>query len=383
MKKLIRIQAGQSRIIEGKIFEKELELQEIVKDHPELIPLDELGEDIKPILIIGREFSLGDAGLVDLLGIDIAGLLTIIEFKLEKNTMIREAVAQTLEYAANLWGMSYPELERKSLAYFGGDRCTIPDLKSAKSLEQALAWHHKRTTQEGDIPFSGEEFKNKVATNLNKGEFRLILFCDEVDSRTKKAVEYVHTLSRFDFYCATAEFYDDAGVQYIRPIMVTKEREDKQTEKQHAGKITYDEFIKAIPSVFQDYIPIYQGFIKDFDKISGKISWGTKGFAAYFPTSGDPLRLFEAYPDDIWIITKVGLGKYNEMLSFEAKQDFEESLKEMPHFKKALTTQGRLCKVKFNDISPSDIENLLKFYFGWHKKWFLDGKEISSREKPD
>lgn len=377
MKKLIKIQAGQSKIIEGKTFEKEKELQEIVKNHPELIPLDELGEDVKPILIIGREFSLGEAGLVDLLGIDVNGLLTIIEFKLEKNTLIREAVAQTLEYAANLWGMPYPELEQKCLAYFRSDRCTVPELKPVRSLEQALAWHHRKTTQEGEIPFDGDEFKEKVAANLSKGEFRLILFCDEVDSRTKKAVEYVHTLSHFDFYCASAEFFDDAGIQFIRPIMVTKEREDKQTEKRHAGKISYDDFIKTIPGAFQSFVPVYERFVEMFDEIAGKISWGTKGFAAYFPASDKGIRLFEAYPADIWIITKVGLEKYGNMIPLVARQDYEASMKEMSHFKKALITQGKLCKIKYSDISPADLEHLLKFCFDWHKKWFVDVKEIA------
>jgi hypothetical protein len=378
MKKLIRIQAGQSKIIEGKTFQKELELQEIVKSHPELIPLDELGEDIKPMLIIGREFSVGDAGLVDLLGIDVTGLLTVIEFKLEKNTTIREAVAQTLEYAANLWGMSYQELENKCLAYFRSDRCSIPDLKTAKSLEQALAWHHKRTTPDGDVPFNGEDFKNRVIENLNKGEFRLILFCDEVDSRTKKAVEYIHTLARFDFYCASAEFFDDSGIQYIRPIMVTKERDDKSTEKRHAGKTSYNEFMIAVSENNRDFVPIYQKFAEAFEEISGRISWGTKGFAAYFPTSGGQLRLFEGYPDDIWIITKVGLEKYSDQVPPEAKLELEESLKSMPHFKKVLAAQGRLNRIRLSEISPADLDNLFGVYLNWHKKWFLDGKEMSS-----
>ncbi len=380
MKRLIKIQSGLSKIIEGKTFEKEIELQEVVKDHPELIPLDELGEDIKPMLIIGREFSVGDAGLVDLLGIDVTGLLTVIEFKLEKNTTIREAVAQTLEYAANLWGMSYLELENKCLAFFRSDRCSITDLKAVKSLEQALAWHHKKTSQDGDVPFNGEDFKNRVIEYLNKGEFRLILFCDEVDSRTKKAVEYIHTLARFDFYCASAEFFDDSGIQYIRPIMVTKERDDRSSGKRHAGKTSYDEFIMAVSEHDRDYVPSYQKFVEVFESISGRISWGTKGFAAYFPTPSGQLKLFEGYPDDVWVITKVGLEKYSEQIPQEAKLNLEDALKSMPHFKKALAAQGRLTRVRFSELSPADLDQLFKAYFSWHAKWFLEGREKPTGE---
>lgn len=374
MKKLIRIQNGKSKVIEANHFEKELELQEIVKKHPELIPLDELGEDTKPILIIGREFPLSDAGFIDLLGIDTSGLITIIEFKLEKNTDIRKAVAQTLEYAANLWGMSYDELDKKCRDFFRSDRCAIPELKDKKTLAQAVALHHKKTCQESDESFAEDDFRNLVATNLIKGEFRLILFCDEVDSRTKKAVEYVHTLSRFDFYCAVAEFYNDEGSQYIRSYLVTKEREDKQIEKQHAGKITFNEFIQTFPEKFKNYITIYQKFSEDISKINGYLSMGTKGFGAYFPTDKKPIKLFEGYPDDIWIMTKAGLAKQEEVVSSKAAQEFEESLNKLPLFRDALQAPGRLFRIKLNKINPKEFENLLLFYFSWHKKWFADKK---------
>ena len=375
MKKLVRIERGQAQVIEPKIFEKEQELQEIVKNYPELIPLEEIGEEFEPILIIGHEFSLGDAGFVDLLGIDASGLLTIIEFKLGKNADIRKAVAQTIEYAANFWGMTYHELDQKARDYFQSERCPITELKGKKTLSQAVAWHQKRTIKDDEGAFSEDDFRNTVSTNLVKGQFRLILFCDEVDSRTQRTVEYLHALSRYDFYCASAEFFDDAGVQFIRPFLVTEERDDKQTGKQHAGKISFEEFIQSIPDEFKRFVPIYQKFSEELPKINGHLSMGTKGFGAYFPLRENPLKFFDGYPDDIWIITKAGLEKRGENIPSEAKLELEDYLKKTPHFKEALSAPGGLLRFKFNKIGPAELEDLLNYYLSWHKKWFADVNE--------
>lgn len=372
MKRLVKISGGQSQVLEGKVFERERELQEIVKNHPEIIPLEELGEEFKPILIIGQEFPLGDAGFVDLIGVDDSGLITIIEFKLEKNTDIRKAVAQTLEYAANLWEMSYDDLDRKACEYFRSDRCADPEQKEKKSLAEAICWHHKKTIQDEGEGYSEADFKTALSTNLRKGQFRLMLFCDEVDARTKRTVEYLHTLSRYDFYCASANFFQDGSVQLITPFLVTKERDDKKSGKQHAGKITFEEFLRSIPEQHAKFRPIYEKFNDDLVNINGYLSMGTKGFGAYFPARESFIKLFEGYPDDVWIITKSGMAKKEELIPHEAMLDFEESMKKMPHFKEALIAQGKHLRYRFSKITPENFENLLRFYFLWRQKWFAN-----------
>jgi RecB family endonuclease NucS len=99
---LIKIQNNKAQKLISRAFENEANLQEQVKRYPQIIPLEELDENYKPLLIIGREFPLKNAGSIDLLGIDVDGLITLLEFKLEKNTDMRKVVAQTIEYAANL-----------------------------------------------------------------------------------------------------------------------------------------------------------------------------------------------------------------------------------------------------------------------------------------
>lgn len=149
---LVKIADGKSEILKPELFDKEVILQEIVKKHPEIIPLEEIDESYDQLLIIGREFNVEKAGSIDLLAIDTTGLLTIIEFKLDKNTDIRKVVAQTIEYAANIWEMSYDVLDKKVQEYFNSNRCDIKELKS-KTLVQAVRWHYKKEKKEDDSEF--------------------------------------------------------------------------------------------------------------------------------------------------------------------------------------------------------------------------------------
>jgi hypothetical protein len=281
MGRLVKIRDNKMEIIEATTFERELDLQEIVKRFPGIIPLDEIDEEFKPILVIGREFNIKDVGSIDLLGIDILGLITIIEFKLEKNSDIRKVVAQNIEYAANLWEMTYDNLDSGVRNYLNSNRNEILDLRG-KSLSQAVDWHYKRTKSDEDEEFSHEEFIKAVTSNLQKGQFRLIIFCDKVDDRTKRTVEYLNQLSRYDIYCASADFFESDGAQFIKPYLITKDRDGISGGKQHAGKISFEEYIESIPREFKEHGNAIVDFHEKLKSVNGFLSMGTKGFGAYF-----------------------------------------------------------------------------------------------------
>src|SRR3989344_8145326 len=99
---IIISQKGKPAIkIDKSSFEKEGYLQEYLYDNPELIPIYEIDEDIK-LLIVAREFQT-NSGPIDALALDKNGQLYIIETKLYKNPDKRLVVAQVLDYGAALW----------------------------------------------------------------------------------------------------------------------------------------------------------------------------------------------------------------------------------------------------------------------------------------
>jgi len=87
--------------IEKSSFEKEDYLQKYIYDNPESIPLYDIKDDIR-LLILVREFST-ESGPIDAIGIDADGNIYLIETKLYKNPDKRTVVAQVLDYGASLW----------------------------------------------------------------------------------------------------------------------------------------------------------------------------------------------------------------------------------------------------------------------------------------
>jgi hypothetical protein len=82
-------------------FEDEDYLQQFICQNPDSVPLYDIKEDIK-LLILAREFPVG-SGAIDALGVDREGEIYIVETKLYKNPDKRAVVAQVLDYGANLW----------------------------------------------------------------------------------------------------------------------------------------------------------------------------------------------------------------------------------------------------------------------------------------
>jgi RecB family endonuclease NucS len=87
--------------VEKSEFEKEDYLQQYIYENPESIPLYEIKEDIR-LLILAREFPT-NSGPIDAIGVDRDGDLYIVETKLFRNADKRTVVAQALDYGAALW----------------------------------------------------------------------------------------------------------------------------------------------------------------------------------------------------------------------------------------------------------------------------------------
>ncbi len=374
MAHLVKLSGGKAEIIPAKSFEREFDLQELVNKHPEI--LDDLSDEFSRILIIGCEFAAGSAGLIDLLGIDADGLITIIEFKLEKNTDIRKAIAQTVEYAANLWEMSYSEFDDEVKKFFAGDRCKLKELKNL-SLAEAIAWHYARNGNDDAPKFSCEDFVETVKNNLRNGQFRLILFCDAVDERTKRTVEYLNLLSRFDIYCASADFFWDGPTQYIKTHLVTTDRQEKGT-KQYAGKLTLQEFLESLSEKYDDFVPPTDAFVKGVKEHGGFLNMGSKGFAAYLHPEQGNLKLLDLYPHAAWIITMKGFLQL-PFLTEEHMKDLKERLKGHPDFLDAFVKPKKMAQVLLKDITPAEFSAYLDALLVWYKRWFMNDASALGR----
>lgn len=132
-KMIVRTGQASSPLVEG-TAENEEQLQELVKDNPDLLPIEEFGMS-GPLMVIGRETTL-PSGAVDLVALARSGEILIIEFKTgPQNTDFRSAIAQLLDYGSDTWGMSFDEFEGTVPArYFASNRCLDARVRSKQSL---------------------------------------------------------------------------------------------------------------------------------------------------------------------------------------------------------------------------------------------------------
>jgi len=200
---IITKQGKNAKKIDKSEFEYEDNLQQYIDDNPESIPLYEIKEDIR-VLVLCREFSTS-SGPIDALGIDRDGDIYIIETKLFKNADKRKVVAQALDYGAALW---------KSTIDFGSFLQQI-DTHLAKKNSTSTS---KRISEFFEAPAEEVDFiLEQVRDNLNHGNFKFIILMDELDSRLKDLILFVNENSKFDLYAVEFEYYKHEDFEIVIP----------------------------------------------------------------------------------------------------------------------------------------------------------------------
>jgi RecB family endonuclease NucS len=104
--------SGSERLVEESAVPTEAALHEVLTRHPGLVPAADLG--FGRVATVGFEASLA-SGSADLVLLDEDGRVCIVEVKKEGNPDTRRVIAQMLDYAASLWGMSTGQFERDVL----------------------------------------------------------------------------------------------------------------------------------------------------------------------------------------------------------------------------------------------------------------------------
>jgi hypothetical protein len=179
-------------------------LQELVKDHPETLPLHDLGDNVPHLFTVVRESLLGN-GVVDLIGVDQDGLVTVVECKLDRNPEVkRKVLGQILGYGAHLWRMTYAHFEARVVrGYFDNPaRCHRSDLLGV-SLADAMTKFVEETGHSG--PWDEAEFHDALEDNLARGRLRLVIVVDKVNDELRRSVEFLNDCTRPEFQIVCAE----------------------------------------------------------------------------------------------------------------------------------------------------------------------------------
>jgi hypothetical protein len=145
-------------------------------------------DEMNSVIWIGRQTSalVGESDKYpDLIGIDSAGDLVVVELK--KGKTPREVVAQVLEYAS--WGatLDYEALDEIAQAYY-----RQKDPQFEKNLLQVF--------QEAFSPDAEEE----VNVEFNRGQ-KLFIVAEEITPTIRQVASYLRTNCHVDIYCLEFE----------------------------------------------------------------------------------------------------------------------------------------------------------------------------------
>jgi hypothetical protein len=251
--------------IESTGFAKEDALQRYIYDNPESIPLYDVKDEIR-LLVLAREFPTA-SGPIDAIGFDRDGDIYCIETKLYKNADKRHVVAQVLDYGASLWH-SYAEF---------GDFVRALEAELSKTNTGPLA-HRLREffcLKEEEIDLLLES----VRANFSEGRFKFVVLMDKVHDQLKDLIVFLNENSRFDIFAVQMDFYRHEAYEILIPNLfgaeVKKAVSGGSSQRQPWNE---ERFIDDMQKNLQ---PAYQGAVRkvlEFAKTNAEdVGWGTGG----------------------------------------------------------------------------------------------------------
>jgi hypothetical protein len=165
---------------EGERPYEESWLQELIRAHPDILPVAEIEPVFSPLATVGREV-MTDSGPIDNLFVSHRGYLVLVETKLWRNPEARrEVVAQAIDYGSSLAKWNYARLNDSVRAYtrqYEGGEADLAD------------WVEKRL---GPVEGGKGFFEESVTKNLRLGRFLTLIVGDKIRQSVVEMVSYVN-----------------------------------------------------------------------------------------------------------------------------------------------------------------------------------------------
>lgn len=301
-------------------FVDENELQEYLYENPDVIPIYEIDEDIK-LLILAREFST-NSGPIDALGVDINGNIYIVETKLYKNPDKRTVIAQAIDYGASMWAYY------KDFSDFVTRLDSEINKKFDMSLNQKLSEFFEIENDEVDL------ILETMKENLNKGVFKFVVLMDQLETRLKDLIRFINQNSQFDVYAVELEYYKFEKHELMIPKIYGAEvKKDLSVLSTGSARKKWDEtlFFEELSSKVnnEQYKSIRQLY-NYFKKESDAVRWGSGGTRGSFNvTYRDicPRSIITVWTDGI---LSINFGWLNESTAADGFR--EDLIKELKDF---------------------------------------------------
>jgi len=188
--------------VERSSFAHEDYLQEYIHKNPESIPLYEIKEDLR-LLIVAREFPT-DSGPIDAVGIDQDGEIYLVETKLYRNPDKRQVVAQVLDYGASLWHAT-------DTSGFMDEIGAHVNKTFHVTLGQKLKDFFEIDDERATI------LLDNTRRNFLGGKFRFVVLMDALHGQLRNLITFINQNSEFDIFAVEMEYYQHDDYEFVIP----------------------------------------------------------------------------------------------------------------------------------------------------------------------
>lgn len=289
-KMIVQLENGSSPVLTEEAAEDEGQLQEMMKNNPDLLPVDEFGM-AGPLMVVGRETTL-PSGAVDLVAVARSGELLIVEFKTgPQNADFRAALAQLLDYGADLWQMSYEDFEATvARRYFESEHCNDARVRGKPSIIEAAkaTWNDSPESEQEEI-----DLRQRLSEQLSSGDFHYLVVAQRFTSTIERTIEYLNAVipgPRF-YAVELVRFTADNISAFESRTVLKPSRSSGPTPK---SALDEDRFLEAIEE--ESYREALRELIQVFRGLGLTIFWGTSGISIRMPTSDKPLSVAWLFP---------------------------------------------------------------------------------------
>jgi len=221
------------------------------------------------LMVIGRQVATTFGSYIDLLGVDRAGNIAILELKRDRTP--RETLAQALEYASFAESLDYEQLEQILRNYTGNEN-------------ESLSEYHK------------EFFRLEIGegVSFNKDQ-RIIIVGYNITPEIHQAATFLRNKGLRVTCVEFSYFQTESGEQLMSSEIVVG-KEPLKRGAISTGTLPRIDKIKFLGSLDQVGLPVFEALLKMAEEQNLPIHWGSKGFSLNVDIQGTHVNLCYVYP---------------------------------------------------------------------------------------
>lgn len=201
MKIVVRPQGQKWQVVESALYGEEAELQKLLEQSPDLIPMADLHPTAADVQMVISELPIPGSGYLDLLGFTAAGTLVLMECKLRSNPEVkRKVIGQLFEYAGFLWNIPFAQLD------------SIVRQKKGRGILELM----------GDAvqkDWNPDSFQKAVEQNLATGTFVLAIVVDRATDEPQRAALFITACGKanYSFHVVEMQRFRAGDVEILTP----------------------------------------------------------------------------------------------------------------------------------------------------------------------